>query len=532
MNPAQPTSAAPGATAARETNGVLAARYGERYRWLATATVMMGTVAAMLTTTSINVALPDIMGAFGIGQDRVQWLSTGALAAMTIGMLVNAWLIQSFGERKTFVGALSVFVCALALAGLSPNDTMLIFCRIAQGAVAGMLQPFSMYVIFRVFPPERRGTAMGFFGMSVLLGPAMGPVLGGVMIDHFNWRYIFYVAMPVCIAAILCGSVFLPERENDDPRPPFDWVGFILMAAPLTCLLIGLSNGQREGWYSSIIITLFVMAVIGAGAFLWWEMRTPQPLVNLRVFASMQFSSATAVACIFGVGLFGSTYLVPLYVQTVQHFTPLSAGMLLMPAGVIMGIAMPIGGWLSDRIAARQMVIAGLLCFAVSAWWLAHVDANMTFWSIASAVVLSRIGLAIIKPSLNLAALRALKPELLSQGAGMVNFSRQLGGAFGVNLLSVTLDRRTFFHSDTLTATQTSANGATVEALARIQAQLAQSGLSAEQLSASALHYLGRVIHAQAYTLGFRDSFLLVALIFTFALIPAWIMGRHHPREN
>ena len=532
MNPAQPTSAALGATAARETNAVLAARYGERYRWLATATVMMGTVAAMLTTTSINVALPDIMGAFGIGQDRVQWLSTGALAAMTIGMLVNAWLIQSFGERKTFVGALSVFVCALALAGLSPNDTMLIFCRIAQGAVAGMLQPFSMYVIFRVFPPERRGTAMGFFGMSVLLGPAMGPVLGGVMIDHFNWRYIFYVAMPVCIAAIFCGSVFLPERENDDPRPPFDWVGFILMAAPLTCLLIGLSNGQREGWYSSTIIMLFVMAVIGAGAFLWWEMRTPQPLVNLRVFASMQFSSATAVACIFGVGLFGSTYLVPLYVQTVQHFTPLSAGMLLMPAGVIMGIAMPIGGWLSDRIAARQMVIAGLLCFAVSAWWLAHVDANMTFWSIACAVVLSRIGLAIIKPSLNLAALRALKPELLSQGAGMVNFSRQLGGAFGVNLLSVTLDRRTFFHSDTLTATQTSANGATLEALARIQAQLAQSGLSPEQLSASALHYLGRVIHAQAYTLGFRDSFLLVALIFTFALIPAWIMGRHHPREN
>jgi EmrB/QacA subfamily drug resistance transporter len=433
-NPAAPSPAPD----ERETNEVLAARYGAHYRWLATATVMMGTVAAMLTTTSINVALPDIMGAFGIGQDRVQWLSTGALAAMTIGMLVNAWLIHSFGERKTFVCALCVFVTALALAGMSPNDTMLIFCRIAQGAVAGMLQPFSMYVIFRVFPPDRRGTAMGLFGMSVLLGPALGPVLGGVMIDHFNWRYIFYVAMPVCSAAILCGSVFLPERETDAPRSPFDWPGFVLMAAPLICLLIGLSNGQREGWTSGFILTLFFCAAAGGMAFLWWESHTPQPLVNLRVFRSLQFTSATAVACIFGVGLFGSTYLVPLYVQTVQHFTPLNAGLLLMPAGVIMGFAMPIGGWLSDRIAARQMVIAGLLCFAISSWWLAHVDANMTFWTIAWAVVLSRIGLAIIKPSLNLAALRALNPELLSQGAGMVNFSRQLGGAFGVNLLSVT----------------------------------------------------------------------------------------------
>jgi DHA2 family multidrug resistance protein len=171
-----------------ETTDDLIARYGPRYRWLVTLTVMLGTISAMLTTTSVNVALPDIMGTFGIGQDRVQWLSTGALAAMTVGMLLNAWLIHSFGQRKTFVVALGIFVGALAGAGLSPNDSTLIFCRIVQGAVAGMLQPFAMYTIFRVFPSDQRGTAMGFFGMSVLLGPALGPTLGGVMIDHFNWR--------------------------------------------------------------------------------------------------------------------------------------------------------------------------------------------------------------------------------------------------------------------------------------------------------------------------------------------------------
>jgi len=315
-----------------ETTDDLIARYGPRYRWLATLTVMLGTVSAMLTTTSINVALPDIMGTFGIGQDRAQWLSTGALAAMTVGMLVNAWLIHSFGQRKTFVVALSVFVGALALAGLSPNDSVLIFSRIVQGAVAGMLQPFAMYTIFRVFPSDQRGTAMGFFGMSVLLGPALGPTLGGVMIEHFNWRYIFYVAAPVCIAAILLGSVFLPEREETGSRLRFDWVGFLLMATSLACLLTGLSNGQREGWQSGFVLALFVISFLGGTAFLVWELRAAEPLVNLRVFGSVPFAAAAAVACIFGVGLFGSTYLVPLYVQTVQHFTPLSAGLLLMPA--------------------------------------------------------------------------------------------------------------------------------------------------------------------------------------------------------
>jgi DHA2 family multidrug resistance protein len=514
-----------------ENTDDLIARYGARYRWLATATVMMGTVSAMITTTIVNVALPDIMGAFGIGQDRVQWLSTGNLAAMTVGMLVNAWLIHSFGQRKTFMVALSIFVGSLAVAGLAPNDSVLIMARIVQGSIAGMLQPFAMYTIFRVFPADQRGMAMGFFGMSVLLGPALGPSLGGLIIEQFNWRYIFYIAMPLCIAAILVGSVFLPEREETGPRMRFDWVGFVLMTVSLACLLTGLSNGQREGWQSGFVLSLIAIALSGGTAFLWWELRTDFPLVNLRVFKNVSFSAAAAVACIFGIGLFGSTYLVPLYVQTVQHFTPLSSGLLLMPAGIIMGLTMPIAGYLSDRIAARNMVIAGLLCFGISSFWLAQVDANMAFWSMAWAVVFSRIGLAIMKPSLNVAALRALRPEHLSQGAGMINFARQLGGAFGVNLLSITLDRRTFFHSDTLTATQTAGNSATAELLRTIQGLLARAGIPDEMQMAGAMNYLGRVIHAQAYTMGFRDSFLVVALIFAFALIPAWIMGRTKPQH-
>jgi DHA2 family multidrug resistance protein len=509
-----------------ETTEVLFARYGPAYRWLATGTVMLGTVSAMLTTTSVNVAIPDIMGAFGIGQDRAQWLSTGALAAMTIGMLLNAWLTRSFGQRRTFVGSVSLFVAALLIAGLSPNESVLIGCRIVQGAVAGILQPLSMYTLFRVFPPEQRGTAMGFFGMSVILGPALGPTIGGILIEHFNWRFIFYVAIPFCAAGILLGSVFMPEREESGPRPAFDWIGFLLLSVALGCMLTGLSNGQREGWSSDFILTLFGIAAIAGVAFVLWELRAFQPLVDMRVLGNGQFTAAASVACLFGVGLFGSTYLVPLFVQTVQGYTPLAAGLLLMPAGLALAIFMPLAGMLSDRIPARGIIIAGLLCFVLSAYVLSDVDANTSFWLIAWCVVLSRIGLALIKPSLNVTALRALRPELLGQGAGMINFSRQLGGAFGVNLLSVVLDRRTFFHSDALTSVQTAANSGTAELLRQVQELLAQGGVAESLQMPGALHFLGRVIYAQAYTMGFRDCFLIVAFIFTLGLIPAWIMGR------
>jgi EmrB/QacA subfamily drug resistance transporter len=383
-----------------------------------------------------------------------------------------------------------------------------------------------MYTLFRVFPPDQRGTAMGFFGMSVILGPALGPTLGGVMIDQYNWRYIFYVAVPVSAVAMLMGSLFLPGREEKAARVRFDWLGFTLLVAALTCMLTGLSNGQREGWHSDYIVGLFATAIASAVGFIAWELRTPQPLVNLKVLANPQFTGAAAVACLFGMGLFGSTYLVPLFVQTVQHMTPLAAGLMLMPAGLIMGALMPAAGYLSDRVPAHTLIMAGLLCFAVSSWWLAHVDANMSFWTIAWAVVLSRVGLSLIKPALNIAALRSLRPELLGQGAGMINFARQLGGAFGVNLLSVTLDRRTFFHSDTLTALQTADNSATAELLRQVQALLAQGGASADLQASGALHYLGRVIHAQAFTMGFRDSFLLVAVVFALGLIPAWMLSR------
>jgi len=511
---------------ARETTDVLFARYGPRFRGYVTTVALLGTVSAVVTTTSVNVALPSIMGSFGIGQDQAQWLVTGTLAAMTVGQLMSAWLIDSFGQRRTFVGALAVFVTALIVAGSAPNETVLILARVVHGLIAGILQSLTMYTLMSVFPPEKRGFAMGFWSVNVIFGPAIGPTLGGLLIEYFNWRYVFYVAVPTSVAGMIFGSVFMPEREETTRRADFDWAGFVLLCVTVSCTLTALSNGQREGWSSDFVLGLFGTAAVAGAAFVLRELNVLQPLVNLRVLGTGQFAAAAGVAVVFGMGQMGTTYLIPLFVQTVQGNTALAAGLLLMPGALLMGLFMPLGGYLADRFSARLLLMTGLTFFAASTWLLRDVDTNTPYLLILACVVVSRGGQALINPTLIATALRTLQSQLLRQGAGMINFCRQMGGAFGVNLLSVMLDRRTFYHSSALTSEETSGNSATRQLLDAIGQLLEQAGAPPDLQSAGALHYLGKVVYAQGYTLAFRDCFLIVSAFFVIALIPAWIVGR------
>jgi MFS transporter, DHA2 family, multidrug resistance protein len=511
---------------ASETTEVLFERYGPRYRFYVTVIALLGTLSAMVTTTTVNVALADIMGAFGIGQDRVQWITTGNLAGQTVGQLLSAWLIASFGQRKTFVAGLCIFVASLVAAALSPNELMLVGARVVQGLMAGILQSLTMYTLFSVFPPERRGMAMGFFAINTILGPAIGPTVGGLLIEAFNWRAIFYMAMPFSIIGILFGAIFMPEREDTDKRANFDWIGFTLLCVTMSSLLSGLANGQRLGWESDFVVAALGVAAVAGLAFIAWELHVPQPLVQLRVLTVGAFAAAACVAVVFGVGQFGTMFLIPLFVQTVQGLTPLDAGLLLMPGGLLLGIFMPLGGYLCDRLPPRPLLMAGLASFAVSTYWLRGVDVNTAFAWILFSIVVSRVGQSLINPTLNATAMRSLQGSQLRQGAGMINFFRQLGGAFGVTLLSVTLDRDTLFYSNRLSSMETPANSSTAELLQEMERLLAQAGASVDVQVAGALHFLGKVVYAQAYTLGFRDSFMVLTLIFMLALIPAWFMGR------
>ncbi|MHB0775094.1 DHA2 family efflux MFS transporter permease subunit [Halomonas sp. WWR20] len=502
----------------------LFARYGPTYRYLVTATVMMGTIATVLTATIINVALPDIMGAFGMGQDKAQLLSTGFLAAMTGTMLLNAWLVETIGQRMTFILAMGVFTLASIMGGLSVNEGELILARILQGCAAGILQPLAMQVIFQVYPPERRGSAMGIYGIGVVLAPALGPTLGGIMVDSFSWRYVFFIALPFSVAGPFLALLFMPGRPHSGPAKRFDWLGFGLLTLFLVTLLNGLSNGQRDGWLSDSILTNFAFALLAFVGFVAWEFKTATPLLNLGLFSRRIFSGAAVVAFIFGAGIYGSTYLIPLFVQTVQGYTPTRSGLLLMPAGFILALVFPIAGRATDRTPPPLTIMFGLVLFALSCFLMGDADTNTPFWTFAGWIMLGRVGLGFILPSLNAGALKALPAVLLGQGSGAINFVRQLGGAFGVNLLSILLEHRTQLYAQTFTATQDAANSASRALLESTAGLMAQAGLPESLQTAAASHYLGQVVYAQSYMMGFRESFLAVALLFLVALVPTALM--------
>ena len=510
----------------------LFALYGPVFRWAATLTAMLGAFATLLTGTIINVAIPDVMGALGMTSERAQWLSTGFLAATTVTMLLAAWCVERIGMSRTYCLSMLIFLAGSVLGGISTNGDALIISRVIQGAGAGLMTPISMLIVFQVFPVRRRGTAMGIFSIGVVLAPALGPVLGGLLVDHLNWRYVFFMAVPFAMISIPLAMVFMPEREATARSPRFDWTGAALLSVFIVCLLVGLSNAPRDGWGDEGIARLFLAAATTGIAFLFWESRVTDPMFNLRLFANGRFLAAAIVTFVIGAGLFGSTFYLPLFLQTVQGLTPTDAGLLLLPAGLIMAVFFPFAGWLSDRMSARRLIMFGVFLFGISSLLMARIDAYTPFFDLAMWTLLGRIGLSFIFPCLNAAAMRPLPLELLAQGSGMVNFLRQLGGAFGVNLLAIFFSQRAAFHADGLTATQTAGNQVTLELIRMLSEIDLRTGLLPDPEMTGALGFLSQMIWQQASMLAYRDLFLIIAVVFALCLIPAWFMDSRAPNAQ
>lgn len=502
------------------------ARYGPSYRWYATGTIMVATISVVLSTTIVNVAIPAVMGAFGISAVQAQWISTGFLAAMTATMLLADWADRAFGMRSTMNAAMGVFLAGSVVGGLAPNETVLTLARVVQGAAAGIVQPLAMIMLFKVFPPDKRGAAMGIYGVGVVLAPALGPWIGGVLMDAFDWRFVFYLGLPFAGIAIMLSNLFLPGREQSGPLPAFDFPGVAILGFFLTVLLSTLSNAQRLGWDANMVLLGFVFSAASAVGFILWELRTDKPMLDMRLFGNFAFVSASVVSFIMGAGLFGSTYLLPVFVQQIQGMTPTQAGLLLMPSGFAMLLVFPIAGRLSDKVPAAILIGIGLAIFAWSAWLTADANINTTFWTLAWWTVISRVGLGLVFPAISSGALRVLPRHLLGQGSGASNFIRQLGGAFGVNLLTVFIERRTVMHADAFAATQTSDNATTMELLRQVGGLMHASGLPDTQLMPAAASFLGQTVVIQSSNAAFQDGFMVVFGIFVLALVPTWFMWR------
>lgn len=486
---------------------------GAVHRWLVVTAALSSSLALALSGTITNVAVPDIMGAFGVGQDQAQWMATAFFAAMTAGMLLSDWLVRQFGARHVFIATMMFFLIGSIAGGTAQTYDMIVLGRTVQGLTAGILLPLGMMVMFAVFPPHQRAMVAGLFGISFILGPGLGPWFGGIAIDHFDWRFTFYVALPISFCSMMLAGVVLPGRDRSLARTRLDWVGFILVATFLAATLTGLSNGQLKGWNANFVITLLILGIGSGVAFVFWELIVPDPLFDVRLLGNPKFAVSCLVSFLIGACLFGSFYLQPVFVQIVGSYTPLQAGLVLVPGGLAMGLALPLSGRLADRYPPYILLVVGFLLFAVSTWWMGFSDANTAFWTFALLVLIGRIGQGMLFPPITAAGLSAAPPEKMGTANGMLNFTRQMGGAFGINLLAINIERRTSHHAEVLVTSQTEANSTTIGLLETVRDLLHSAGLPDTVEAALATFYLGRVIAAQATALAFQNTFFIFAVM-------------------
>lgn len=465
------------------------ARHGARYRWLLLISVMVGTMASIMSSTVVNVAIPDLSRHFTLGQERAQWVSSGFMVAMTVSMLTTPWLLSRYGYRRTYVGTMLLLMAGGMVGGLSASFPLVLAARVAEGLAAGIVQPIPAIIMLRAFEPHEQGRASGLFGMGVVLAPALGPSIGGVLVDLFGWRSIFFMVIPFCLLSIWLAYRYVPTSAPGGGAAQgagarLDWRGLLLGSIGTLSLLNGLV--EIRGGDPRLATALLVTAAIALGATIAWLRRARstgrEPLLNLDLFAHRTYAVGTLVAFIYGIALFGSTYLLPVYMQLGLQLPASHVGTILLPSGIVLAITIGIAGRLTNRLPTRVMVAGGLAMLAASFALMPTVSAQASLVLLVTWAILGRMGLGFILPSLNIGAMRPLDRAQIPQGASAINFLRMLGGATGVSLCAIVLEWRLAVHGDSL----------------------ARAGTSPERLAA------------------FDESFLLLAAICALAVVAAW----------
>lgn len=501
-------------------------RYGPKYRIWVTITILLGLIALGMSITIVNVAVPYIKGAFGMSATQVQWLSTGFLAATTVMLLVAPWLVSAIGMRKTYVGVLAVFIAASFLGGWAETMGMVIAARIVQGAMTGVIRPVALDALFMVYPPDKRGLVTAIYGMCLGLPLTLASVVGGFLVENLSWRYVFFLVLPFCIAAILMGLFFLPDREERGPIPKLDWVGALALFAVVFLPLTGVSNGQLWGWHSATIQWIWAITAASLVFFIWWELRQERPILDLAIFKHKVFLAGAVVMLVFGGVLYGVMYLLPLFMESILGYSPITSGLLFTPATVVLAVLVPLVGRFSDRVPAHWLTLPTLVITGYGIWRFSQSDWNTSFSYLAWSMSLMAIGMATVIPPTMARAIGALPPRLIGYGSGATNFVMQLGGAFCTAGLVVMIDRTTAQHAAQLTHNGlTPGNPMAREALRQYGQIAHHTGTAEVHIQAAATYLLSKVDALWATIYAYQDGFLMVTAGIAIVMLPAYLMS-------
>ena len=410
---------------------------GRAYRWWVLGIVMMGTFMAILDSSIVNVALPRMMSTFGVNRDQIEWVSTGFMLATAVSMPLVGWVLTRIGQKALYLGALGLFTFGSAVCAFAWSYDSLIAARIIQAVGAGGIQPAGMAIIAGLFEPHERGQALGIWGTGIMVGPALGPTLGGYLTDAFTWRTIFSVNLPFGILTLIVGTLLMhSEKDRVRARPPFDWFGYAFLSLALIGSLLALSKGQEKGWQSSYIVTCFACGIVGFVMFAAIESAIEHPLLDLKLLRIWNYSLSMIIAVFRSVGLFGGMFLLPIFLQTLSGYTTIQAGLWMMPGAVAIGLMMPLSGRLADRYSPRWLVTIGTAITGVSLFMYHSLDPLSSATVIIGPQLIRGVGLAFMMAPMMTAAINAVPPHQIAMASSFLNVAQRLGGSFGIALLN------------------------------------------------------------------------------------------------
>ena len=512
------------------TSGAVIAKESPSYKWFILGNIMISTFMVVLDSTVVNTALPSIMGTLGASMDTAEWILTGYMLSMATILATTGWLSNRYGYKNVFIASLIIFTFGSFMSGNSTSIGELIFWRIIEGIGGGMLMPVGMSIVTTVFPPEERSTALGFWAIATAASVSFGPMIGGYLVDNFNWNYIFYVNIPIGILCIII-TIVLQKDYAYEKNLKLDLPGLITSATFLPVFLYGLSqvnaSTNPQGWSNPIVMACMWISAISFVLFIYFELSAKTPLIDIHLFKDWRFSIANFVILVFAIGMFGSTFLIPLYMQDNLGYSAFEAGLVFLPVGMVQAICSPIAGRMAKYIDPRIIVITGLSMLAVSFFINGGFTLQTDRTTIVASLILRGTGMGILFPPLLSIALARITPQEMAQASSITNIVRQVGGSVGVAYFTFMLSIRRNFHTQ-IYSEEINYTGEKYKEITNKLADFFSSVGSDTPASAmsQAKSYLIDWLHTEAYIKGISDDFFIGGIITAIAIIPVLFLSK------
>lgn len=493
-------------------------------KWIVTLSISFGTLMGAIDSSIVNVALPHIRGAVGASVQEITWISTGYALANVLVMPLTAFLARQFGQKRVYMSCLVLFLIGSALCGIAQSLPTLVFYRALQGFGAGALQPTEQAILRQTFSAKEQGMAMALFGMAVMLGPAIGPTLGGYIVDNYSWPWIFYINLPIGVLGLFMVQTFVHEDEElrktnqklaEAQRKDIDWAGIVLLSVGLCALQFFLEEGQQNDWLQSrVIVAALVIAVLSLLGFIARELTARLPVVDLSLFADPVFLSGTLIGSVMFFMLMANMFLLPMFMEELLGFTATQSGLAMMPRVLVMMVMTPIVGRLYAFVPVRVLVFIGVVLFSAGALMMGGFNLQMTQTSIINAIIVQGAGFSFLFVPLTTSALANVPRHKISDATGLNSLMRQIGGSVGVATFATLLERHTTVARYSIMPHLDVAQPLVHQRLAMMAQPFLARGVSVPDSEHRALAALSGLVEQQATMLSFTYLFVLSGILF------------------